>query len=271
MRLSTLCMATLLAAGAVGIAHATLVTNGDFSQATPVQNEPTQFTGAVNNNGFDGSGNPCTYGGGSFVTGWQGNGGYGIWYPSAAAASGTTSCNQYNTNTTQRLPSVVIAPPTGPGTFVGLDGQSDIAAGISQTINGLTSGAKYTVSFYWANTQEMSRLGPTTEQFDVSLGAQHHLTSVSSIGTQGWSGWMQQSFTFTAGSASELLNFLSVGTPSGAPPFALLSGVSMTQNVPEPPVLAMFGGGLLGLGLLIVFARRREMHRRDADGNNAIV
>ncbi|MEO8747084.1 MAG: PEP-CTERM sorting domain-containing protein [Rhodanobacter sp.] len=270
MRASTFLISSLLAIGSVGMAHANLIINGDFSQASPVQNEPTQFTGAVNTHGFDGTASDCTYGG-NFINGWESsNGGYGIWYPSAAAASGVTSCNQYNGATTQRLPSAVSAPPTGLGTFVGLDGQSGIAAGIQQTINGLTAGAKYTVSFYWANTQEMSRTGPTSEQFDVSLGSEHHSTAISSIGTQGWSGWMQKSLTFTAGSATEILNFLSVGSPSGAPPFALLSGVSMTQNVPEPPVLAMFGIGLFGLGLVTVSARRREMRRRDTSGHSGI-
>jgi hypothetical protein len=42
----------------------------------------------------------------------------------------------------------------------------------------------------------------------------------------------------------------------------LLTGVSVTQNVPEPPALALFGGGLLGLGLLTVFARRRALRHQ---------
>ena len=266
MRLSTLCIATLLSIGAVGIAHATpnLITNGDFSQTSPAKTIPTQF-GSNSGPGFDGSGS-CSYGG-QFVSGWTGNSGYEIWYPSAAAASGVTACNQYNGATTQRLPAAVVAPPVG-SAFVGLDGQAGLNGAIQQTVNNLTTGAKYTVSFYWGSTQEMSRTGATTEQLQVSLGSQSFLTSINSIGTHGWSGWAAQSFTFTANSASEALNFLSIGTPGGLPPFAVLSGVSMTQNVPEPPVLAMFGGGLLGLGLLTMYARRREMHRRNADGNS---
>lgn len=276
MRLSTLCMTTLLAVGAVGMTHATatnLIQNGDFSQTLPNQTGPTQFGGAVRN-GHGGSGS-CSYGG-QFVSNWTGTQGYEIWYPSAAAASGVTACNQFNGSATQRLPAEVVAPPVGPGTFVGLDGEnSTFRAAIQQTVDGLTSGASYTLSFHWGSTQEMSRTGQTTEQFKVSLGGQTFYTPVNTIPTHGWSGWAPQSFTFTAdssmGAGWNVLNFLSIGTPGNLPPFAVLTGVSMTQNVPEPPELAMFGGGLLGLGLLIMVARRREMHRRDADGNGAIV
>ena len=170
--------------------------------------------------------------------------------------------------------SPISAPPAGAGsgTFVGLDGISSPIpnAGVSQTVSGLTSGKNYSVSFYWGNTQLLNRTGDTTEYLTVSLGGQSFNTVTNSIGTHGWSGWALKSFTFTASSTSELLSFLSVGTPNSLPPFAVLTGVSITQ-VPEPPELAIFGGGLLGLGLLIMYARRREMRRRDADGNSAIV
>lgn len=276
MRFSKFCMTTLLAVGAVGMAHATatnLIQNGDFSSTSGTQTEPTQFGGAVDHHGYDANG-ACTFGG-QFVSNWKGTSGYELWYPSAAAASGVTACNQYNGTTTQRLPAAVVAPPVGSGSFIGLDGQEGIRAAVSQTVGGLTSGGSYTVSFYWGSTQEMSREGPTTEQFEVSLGGQSHVTSINSIGTHGWSGWAPVSFTFTAGPSTDagwnVLNFLSIGTPGNLPPFAVLTGVSMTRNVPEPPELAMFGGGLLGLGLLIMAARRREMHRRDADGDRTIV
>ncbi|MGH8113632.1 MAG: hypothetical protein ACREPS_01060 [Rhodanobacteraceae bacterium] len=263
-------MATLLAACAVGIAHATptdLITNGDFSQSS--HTAPWQFGTNSGGGQFFGGGS-CTYGGNS-ITGWQGNGGYEIWYNSSAAASTVEPCTQYSET---QLLSPISAPPAGAGSgsFVGLDGISSPIpnAGISQMINGLVAGAKYTVTFYWGNTQLLNRSGPTTEYLTVSLGSQSFDTSVNSIGTHGWSGWAPVSFTFTADSASELLGFLSIGTPDSLPPFAVLTGISMYQDVPEPSDLATFGGGLLGLGLLIVFARRREMRRRAAEGNNAI-
>lgn len=265
MRLSTLCAAALLTIGSIGLANATpSITNGDFSSATPPYNGPTQFGtggGSVNN----GTGSNCTWGG-QFVSGWSGNGGYNMWYSSAAAASGTNACTQYGLGSTgdgtgQRLPGAVTAPPIGSGSFVGLDGQSGIAGSISQTLNGLTAGAKYIVSFYWGATQEMSTQGGTSQYLAVSLGGQTFNTPTVNIGTHDFSGWMMQSFTFTPGSSSETLNFLSYGQP-GLPPFALLTGISISQNVPEPPVLALFGSGLLGLGLLTVFARRRALRHQ---------
>lgn len=254
MKLINLGVAALLAVGSVGLAHATpvdLISNGDFSQTTTNATSPTQFSSTATTT--DG----CHWGG-EFVSGWTGNSGYEIWYPSATAASTVSACTQWGNASTQRLPAAVTAPPVGTGSFVGLDGDSAFNAAISQTINGLVAGQKYTVNFWWASTQEMSKTGPTTEKINVSLGTQSFTTSINSIGTQGWSGWAPVSFTFTADSASELLTFLSQGTPSGGPPFALLANVSMFQVVPEPPVLGMFGGGLLGLGLLAVAARRRR-------------
>ena len=268
MRLSSLCAATLLAVGAMGIAHATpnLITNGDFSQST--HTTPWQF-GANSGGGtiLGSGGGSCTYGG-NFITGWQGNNGFEIWYPSAAAASTVNPCTRYGET---QLLSPIAAPPAGAGSgsFVGMDGISSPVphASISQTVNGLTPGARYIVTFYWGSTQLINRTGPTTEQLTVSLGGQSFNTVVNSIDTHGWSGWAQNSFTFMPSSASEILSFLSVGTPNSLPPFAVLTGVSMTRSVPEPPVLAMFGLGLFGLGLVTVFARRREMRRRDAEGN----
>lgn len=277
MRLSTLCMATLLAVGAVGIAHATpnLVLNGNFSNQSSTTN-PAQFGSNSGGGTIFGTGS-CTYGG-QTVANWTGNGGYLISYPDLASTS-TEPCTQWSGETQTLSPINTTGLPAGTTdvSFVGMDGiDSPIPHGsISQTINGLTSGAKYTVSFYWGNTQLLNRTGDTTEYLTVSLGGQSFDTVTNSIGTHGWSDWAPVSFTFTPDSSTgagwNVLSFLSVGTPNSLPPFAVLTGVSMTQNVPEPPELAMFGSGLLGLGLLIVFARRREMRRRATDGNSAIV
>jgi hypothetical protein len=312
MKLKTLCTAVLLATGSVGVAYATpnLIQNGDFSQTTSPKSEPTQF-GGNSGSGHNGSGS-CTYGG-QFVQHWSGNGGYGLWYSSATAASGTTACNQYNGNPTQRLPDAVTAPPVGSGSFIGLDGQTGINFGVSQVIGGLTPGANYTVSFYWAETQEMSREGPTSEVLQVALGnealfsavnacdltapaptldpdhtyrtfaqvydcdpappsftGQYFQTDGSTINTHGWKDWMYESFTFTADSTSSVLSFLSIGTPTALPPFAVLTGVSMTKNVPDPSVLGMFGGGLLGLGMLTLIARRRALRRGETADGDAI-
>ena len=70
--------------------------------------------------------------------------------------------------------------------------------------------------------------------------------SAVDIVSRGFTGWMTGSMTFTATSASELLEFVSLGAPSGQPPVALLDGVSLTGltgAAPEPGTWAMMGLG----------------------------
>lgn len=264
MKIITLGFAAALVVGSIGLAHANLVTNGDFSATSPGHTAPAQFNNQSGTCGISGNNSW----GGEFVSGWTTNtGGYAIWYPSAAAASGVQACTRYGNTGNQFLPPAVTAAPTGTSTFVGLDGQSNLNTWIQQTLTNVTVGDKYTVNFYWASTQEMSRTGDTTEKFKVSLGGQSFLTGTKNIGTHGWSGWTAESMTFTADSTNPILQFLSIGTPANLPPFALLSDVSVVRKVPEPPVLAMFGGGLLGLGLLAMYSRRR---RHGADGDSDI-
>ena len=52
--------------------------------------------------------------------------------------------------------------PVG-GNYVAADGAYQVGA-ITQTINGMTPGNSYTVSFYYAGAQQYSFNGPTTEQ-----------------------------------------------------------------------------------------------------------
>lgn len=257
MQLKTLIAAALLAVGSVGIAYATptnLVSNGDFSQTTNNATAPWQF-GTSNLNGFQAE---------QIVTDWIGNDGYNIWYNNASDAVNVEAHSTWGQgsgshDTHHEMLWAVTANPNFTS-FVGLDGEqtSGVQGSIGQMLENLTVGAQYTVSFWWSASQMQSRTGDTTEQLQVSFGNQTQSTAVNSNPSESFSGWWQQSFTFVADSSSAFLNFLSVGTPAGYPPFVLLGGVSVTQ-VPEPSALGMFGGGLLGLGLLIVLARRRRL------------
>ena len=139
------------------------------------------------------------------------------------------------------------------GNFIANDGAFQVGP-ISQTINFLKVGHTYDVTFYWAAGQQLGFNGATTDQWNVSLGGDTQATSVSSIADHGFSGWQQQTFTYTATSGSEVLSFLANGTPNGVPPFALLDGVSMvdtTAAVPEPSSLVAMFAGLLGLAVII--------------------
>jgi len=153
------------------------------------------------------------------------------------------------------------ASPDG-GSFLGDDGDPNFHTSIQQTISGLTPGQGYVVSFYFGGGEITRRDGPTTEWWDVNLGsdsATSQRTAVLSTPNHGFANWQKASMTFVATSTQELLSFTAGGTPNGAPPMALLDGVSMVAAVPEPASYACFA---LGLGLLGAARHRARQSRR---------
>jgi hypothetical protein len=150
-----------------------------------------------------------------------------------------------------------IASPDGIAQwFVAVDGDPVYATTLRQTVTGLTANTKYDVTFYQAAGQQIGLTGGTTERWAVNLGSTAVTTSNFSTvgklsalmspiqpGGPGLGGgtatnvspWQKQTLTFTADASSTTLSFLAVGTPGGAPPFSLLSSVSVTETpVPEP-------------------------------------
>lgn len=173
----------------------------------------------------------------SNVTGWSTAGYNFVFFPGTATTTGSYT-PQFNGQLVLAgtLPSGAsngfpASSPNG-GNFVGADGAFEVAP-ITQTVAGLTAGVQYNLSFYWGAAQQATYTPGTTEQWQVTLGNEMHATPVVSNPTQGFSGWFAQTLTYTATSASEVLSFLAAGTPSGAPPFVLLDGVSITA-VAEP-------------------------------------
>jgi hypothetical protein len=235
-----------------------LVTNGTFSQLL-VQSS-AEF--GTLNNGFT----PTQQ-----ITGWTTAGYNFVFLPNTVDTSGATG--QYNTVATLASPGLTLwgpnngsanglttASPTG-GNFIAADGAYEVSA-IIQTINGLIPNYAVAVSFAWAGAQQYGFTGPTTDNWAVSLGTVTpsnpvQKTQTVSLASHGFSGWMSQTFIFVPTSTSEVLSFLTTGTPTGQPPFALLANVSAV-NVPEPAAWTVMMSGLVGL---IVTARRRRRLR----------
>jgi hypothetical protein len=145
-------------------------------------------------------------------------------------------------------------PATSPdgGNFLAVDSSFQNVGSIGQTLNGLTVGKQYTVSFYDAAAQQQGYDGPTNDQWKVVFGGQTQLATAFNLPNHGFSGWVKESLTFTATASSQALQFFATGGPQGLPPFALLDGVSVqaanSTSVPEPsPVFSL--GALIVLGL----------------------
>ena len=151
-------------------------------------------------------------------------------------------------------------PPLG-GNTLAIDGDPTYTSVLSQSITGLNVGQTYTLQFYQAASQQIGLSGATTEQWKVNLGGgASQISTLMNTPSQGAHGWQQVTMSFVASAASEVLQFIALGTPQGEPPVCLLGDVSLfaagpnAVPTPEPGTIAIVGAGLLGL----VMVRRRQ-------------
>ena len=231
-------VASLIAPGA--FAGTNLVQNGDFSLATG------QASCQVGYN--------CT------VADWGGPTGYNFdFLPNTATTVGAKG--QYNTLTLWGAANGGNSTWNGNGpagltgnNFIGADG-AFLVEPLTQTIAGLIVGDHYALSFDWAGAQQSGYTSATSEQWAVSFGGQKQSTAVVQDPAKGFTGWMPQTFDFTATSTQEVLSFLAIGTPNGQPPFALLTGVDL-EDIAEPGSLAALVAGLTAIGVVRRRARK---------------
>jgi hypothetical protein len=134
-------------------------------------------------------------------------------------------------------------PQTSPdgGNFVFSDSDF-MTSPIQQTVNGLTVGDIYTLSFYDALDQDTQAQNTSTMSANGALGT--------------FTNWSLQTMSFKATSVSQVLSFFAVGV--GDPPLAMLDGVSLEDTTaPEPAAIALVAGGLAFSAWRI---RRRKTH-----------
>ena len=160
----------------------------------------------------------------------------------------------------------------GGGNFIAMDGVYEVSA-VTQTITGLKVGTIYVLKFWWAGAQQESFTGPTTEWVTVNMGGTFNstgggtggnftggttfTTGTVSVASQSFSGWMQQTFSFTATSGTETLSFLAGGTPAGEPPFSLVGGVDL-EVIPDYSNWMIFAGFGAACILFEIMRRRRQ-------------
>lgn len=228
LALSAAAAAVMALAISSGANAASILVNGDFESST-------YLTSSQFGSGFGGQG----------VTGWTGGSGLQEWFIGGTQNS-LPAANQWGDTKDYFWTSTT--SPNG-GDFVALDGDSFVPGQISQGLSNLKVGKTYTLTFDWAAGQLHNRTGDITEKLQVSFGGQTHNTSVLSVPSRQFSGWQQVKMLFTPTAANQTLSFLSIGTPGGLPPMALLDGVSLT--VPEPATWGMMIFGLGGIGLMM--------------------
>jgi hypothetical protein len=233
-------LASLIAAPGA-FAGTNLVQNGDFSLAS-------------------GQTTSCQVGYNCSVADWSSSNGYNFdFLPNTATSVG--ALGEYKTLSLWGAANGGSSTWDGNGpagltasNFLGADG-AFLVEPITQTILGLNVGDRYALTFDWAGAQQSGYTGATSEQWVVSFGGQKQSTAVVPNAAKGFTGWMVQTFDFTATSTQEVLSFLAVGTPNGQPPFSLLTGVDL-EDIAEPGSLVALVVGLTAVG--VARRRRRE-------------
>ena len=256
-------MAALAMSALAGSAQAAnLVQNGSFTQNT--------LPSSVATAGYSGAEIDPLWNYNGDVTGWSSPNAsypqvYNLYFFGGSNTTTADADTRYTASEPQH-PNVNFTgnSPDG-GAFMLLDADPNFTGPLQQMINGLTVGQTYKLTFDWAAGELSNRTGYVSSQLTGSFGGDafatptffnsHPYYANPSNLPGDFSGWSQQTFTFTAHSASQLLSFLAVGTPAAnLPPVAFLDGVSLTA-VPEP---ATWGLMTLGFGALGAAMRRRR-------------
>jgi hypothetical protein len=142
-----------------------------------------------------------------------------------------------------------------------IDGYDNASANLTSSMNLANQTAAGSQTYNSGNGTILSGNGVARNTSTVSSGTS---TVAAQPGTNVTAkpstavGWQQDSFGFTATSTTARLSFMSQGTPTGKPPFAFLSGVSVRQ-IPEP---ADYVGTLVGIGFVSLAIKSRLANKK---------
>jgi len=254
-------------------------------------NESLQYTGNNYISGYWTEANGGTYGSGEQIVCMVTN------------STTTNTCGNPGPGTAQHIP--IYTPPsnyaiwggTSTSTYLEDDGDPAYGAPIYTDLdaaNGdaLVLGDSYTLSFYQASNEEGGNKAAYNDYWQVYLsdgtGAGSYICPSSVCGTAVGSGtlaftspvmqnpgtgastpWVLVTYTFTATSTDEILEFVTEAiNPAGEatptnfnPPFLDLAAITLTHNTPEPGTWALT---ILGLGGACVAGRLRRRRSSSA-------
>ncbi len=229
------CASLLAGAAMVQPANANLVQNGSFENISPSVTVTTSFASAG-------------------VADWS----------TSTLGQAIVLPNWYYSG--QIFPGVGFAgavPQTSPdgGNWV-ISDATYLTGAITQTVNGLNPGDTYDLTFYQGMAQDTENITPpgyVTGQWEVSLGggSPQYGAAMSADGSVPYfTNWSQQSMSFTATSASEVLSFFAIGT--GVPPLVFLDGVDLEDaSAPEPATIWLSAIAVTVLGWKLRALRRQ--------------
>lgn len=187
--------------------------------------------------------------------------------------------------------------PAGTTNYLIMDGDDTYGAPVSTEMTGLTVGGTYQVTFYQASSEETGNNQADNDSWQVYVlpgltsgvyicptcatpvnpdPGDLAFTSPVMANSGGISTpWEQETFTFTATNATELLEFVTDAVSQlGAavePPLLALTGVSTAQVTPEPGtwVLTILGAGLVFAGSKLRRRRTRpQVKEKPADSSS---
>jgi len=149
------------------------------------------------------------------------------------------------------------------GNFVGFDTALGYPTDISQTISGLTPGQQYSLGYSYAFAQQAGFTDPTYQSWTVNISDSNGNTAYNTytganLPAAGFSGWTDVTASFTATSSSETLSFNGGFDGAGAPPFALLSNVSLNDLAAPGPAPSNGPAALFGLAAIVAYLRRNR-------------